>query len=389
MRSAVTVAVAAGIAALGLFTLVPMTWDESWNFLHVSSQGVRAAFTSYEQPNNHVLFTALQAALPADWVRRAPGLLRLPNVLIACAMAALLVRYLHSSRLAILVLFCSPLFTLYLCVARGYLLGTLFLLGAVAAAERPVLAGILAGLSAGCVPTFGFALPGAALALPRGRFRAAVAAGLVVIATDGFILGKMAHQRQLWGLEWHYFLRSTFLPAWPAHLCLGLALLLLIKERPRGRALGLLGACASTFVVITVLTMFNVADPPYPRNLLFVPLFLWLAVLQASRARPAAVVLLCLAAAFEVRWLVQSVRPGGDPNLHPYLRELTPTPLSRAEDFDALSCAFQATPVCELYARGRPVHELTVVPPTCAAGSIRPPPTETVVLEPHARLLCY
>jgi hypothetical protein len=182
--------------------------------------------------------------------------------------------------------------------------------------------------------------------------------------------------------------RSLLVPGWPGYACLALALLFLARDRPRGLALGLLAAVATTALGIVALALSTSLDPPYPRNVLFLPLFAWLGVLFATRARPAVVVLLAVSAAVEVACLIGAFRPGGDPNAHPYLHELNPVPMPR-EGFEWLECRFQIMPLCQLYAHNRPVRALLSVPETCASGKVRPDPGQSVVLGPGSRLLCY
>src|SRR5712691_6080337 len=143
-------------AAAGLTGAVPMTWDEGYTFLRISSHGLAAAFTTYPMPNNHVLFSGFESLLPAQWIAHWPPLLRTFNVAFAAAMGAALGTVVSSPLLAILLGLCAPIFTLYLLLARGYLIGTIFLLGAIVQADRarPLRAGLLAGLAVACVPTF-------------------------------------------------------------------------------------------------------------------------------------------------------------------------------------------------------------------------------------------
>jgi hypothetical protein len=391
MRMLVPVAAAALLAALGLFALVPLTWDEALNFLHFSSHGALASLGTAQQPNYHWLFSALQSLIPAAEVHRHPPLLRIVNALVAMGTAAILYQLLRDTArpalLATLLLLCSPLFTLYLSVARGYLLGTLLLLCALLLRERPWIAGLLAGLSCACVPTFELALPGALLALDRRNWPKAIAAAALIIVPASIAARGTLGTTSQWGLTLWRFVPALVVPAWPSHVLLVLGLLFLVRDRPRGLALGLLGACASTLVAIVVLAFLGIVDAPYPRNLLFVPLFGWLAVLLATRARPAVVALLAAAAAVEAAYLVAAFRPSADPNVHPYLRELTPAPAPRAP-FESLECDTPVALICELYAGARPVRPLAAVPATCATGSVRVP-RQTVVMQPGARLACY
>ena len=389
----------ASIALLfGVSGAVPLTWDEAFNFLHVSSRGPVAAFTTYEAPNNHVLFSALQALLPAAWIAHWPPVLRLWNVLVAAGVGALLAFALRGQRfaplLAVLLALCAPVSALYLVVARGYLLGTLCLLGALALRDRPGRAGLLAGLSLACVPTFLLALPGLALALRAGRLRAALACGAVALVSYAGIFRQVLRQRELWGSTPQRFLESFFGQQWPSLLLLAVALALAapqLRHAPR-HAVALISSGAGFLLLAPLLAFLGILDAPYARNALFAPLFLWLGALLGTtgRARTAVAGCLALSAALVAAGLLSGLR---DPNRIPFLRELTPTPLQRSLGlpFDALAVPDASLPLGQLYARGKPVLPLRETPRACGAGAIEPEPLqEAVLLGGGAPLrLCY
>src|SRR5262249_16185728 len=149
---------------------VPLTSDESWNYHYVSRRGAFYALTTYELPNNHILFSALQSLLPDRLIVAWPPIIRLLNIIYGTVFL-LLAQYLLKPNLgsvgatigAAALVLCNPLFTLYFFIARGYLLGSLLLLISLAIAatgRKFALSAIFAGLATLCVPTFALALPG-------------------------------------------------------------------------------------------------------------------------------------------------------------------------------------------------------------------------------------
>ncbi len=388
-------------AAAGLTGAVPMTWDEGYTFLRISSHGLAAAFTTYPMPNNHVLFSGLEALLPAQWIAHWPPLLRTFNVAFAAAMGAALGTVVSSPLLAILLGLCAPIFTLYLVLARGYLIGTIFLLGAIVQADRarPLRAGLLAGLAVACVPTFALALAGGSIALKSGRLRAAAVFAAVVAATYFAIAGEVFRQRSLWGTRPGLFLPGLIgFGHGPGQIVsmalLGIAAILVAMQRPPAQSLGLalLASAAGFVALVVVLGPLGLLDEPYPRNALFVPLFGWLGLLLLAqgRTRTAVAGLLGASAALGAVLLALAFRPGADPNRYPYLRSLTPSPLQRSLSLDFDSMAGDSM-LAGLYARHKPIRPLETIPSVCFAGSIRPEPAQTVVLyrDGAPLLLCY
>jgi hypothetical protein len=154
-----------------------MTADEAHNWVELSRRGVYYVTYHYPAPNNHVLFSALQALLPGALVRSDPLNLRLINIAVAIALVTLMFHWLVREGVAwpvalVGLLLGGPLTVLYLGVARGYLLGTLlaFLgLHLLAVERRRTVAafgaGVLLALSVYTVPTFALGMLGVVILL--------------------------------------------------------------------------------------------------------------------------------------------------------------------------------------------------------------------------------
>jgi hypothetical protein len=173
----VVAAVAAGCYSVLLARTLPITYDEAHNWLALSRRGVSYVTHHYPVANNHVLFTALQALLPASLVRSDPLNMRLINIVVAIALVTLMFHWLVREGVPwpvalVGLLLGGPLTVLYLGVARGYLLGTLLAFGGLhlLAVERrrtlaAVGAGVLLALSVYTVPTFALGVLGVVVLL--------------------------------------------------------------------------------------------------------------------------------------------------------------------------------------------------------------------------------
>jgi hypothetical protein len=167
----------AGCFSALLTRTLPMTADEAHNWVELSGRGVYYVTHHYPVPNNHVLFSALQALLPGALVRSDPLNLRLINIAVAIALVTLMFHWLVREGVAwpvalVGLLLGGPLTVLYLGVARGYLLGTLlaFLgLHLLAIKRRRTVAafgaGVLLALSVYTVPTFALGMLGVVILL--------------------------------------------------------------------------------------------------------------------------------------------------------------------------------------------------------------------------------
>jgi len=425
------------VTTLSLRGHVPLTYDEAWNFTDVASHGVVYVISHYPNPNNHVAFTALQAiSLPATLVETWPPLLRIPNLLVGAALLALLVRVLGqgtgpvtATLIALCALLSAPLFTTYLLLARGYLLGTLLLLASLVwAAEGRSLGGtvVLLALATWTVPTFGYAVPGAlagAALCGRDLRRAAVAVSLAGLACLALVLllyapvlPAMLAQRQSWrgaALPGRFSLgllgRLANVPSTATGvgvLLLAMGGAVLARRRPdrfRDRLLLLTFAAGASFLLVAeTLTALGLAGTPFWRNILFAPLFLALALGLALPALPRGGQVLIWAllvsnAALGVRDLGTSFVTGS-PAEYRALRALGPTGIERALEAGApffnVRCDRLAEAVCQAYAAHLPglsfgPAESGSLP--CLAGGAPPPDGLGIAVSTGGgrRQLCY
>jgi len=163
------------VGATSLLPIVPLTYDEAWNFSNIVANGSRWIATNYPYPNNHVLFSLAQSLFLQHQVIEAfwPPLLRLVNValgltlLILCNFFLKRLNVSHKARAAIILIlvFGAPIYTTYFFVARGYLLACLLLLMSLASLHlgKKLPSMLLLALSIYAIPTFLFALPGIAV----------------------------------------------------------------------------------------------------------------------------------------------------------------------------------------------------------------------------------
>jgi hypothetical protein len=148
----------------------------------------------------------------------------------------------------------------------------------------------------------------------------------------------------------------------------------------------LVAASVSFVVVVWALGSIHVARPPFVRTALFVPLFLWTAlVLVVERSttffRRAALLVVAVNALLGARVLVTSfIWPNADPLLFPGLSELSAVPVRRLMELhrrlplSGLEARPSALPVMELYARtlSVPLKETNGASGPCAYGSHPP-----------------
>lgn len=437
------------VAVPALAGLLPLTYDEAWNHLNLSAHGVRAVLGSYPVPNNHVLFTAVQALLPnrlPDWW---PPLLRLPNLLYLGALlgvtAAILERGgLARSRaawLAVAAIFAAPIPALYAFVARGYLLGLFFVALAVLAAMdgRLFRAAVLMALAAWCVPTFAYWWPAfALLPLAGPGFRRLRAWTAAVLASALFCGAVAAIYYPLWS-ELKRFARYPFwdLPDTPVRLFEGLAqqtlylhallpqaaaaVLLLLEwalllaawradtvEGPRRRLLFLaLAGVVSGLAVPAAAWAAGASRLPFVRNMIVIPFLITLGLallpdplrrLPWGRRRDAASLFLAANALLGAAWLASACLID-DPNRLPGYRTLSGTPIERAIfrgvtlERAELQTTFLYGPVAEAYRRR---YQYTVesmprvAPAPCLSGS-KPPQAARIQLRRAGRWqeLCF
>ena len=423
---ALCAAAIAFVAWASLSGWVPLTYDEAWNWSNVASRGVATAFSRYDvQNNNHVLFSLVQCAVPAAAVLKFPPLLRLGNVAVAAAVILLCTVALRrlgvrSPWVPAALLVASPVFTPYLFVARGYLLGTA-LVGAaawLAARDRhPAWIGVLAGLAAATVSTFGYAMPAFLWNARRSRKQLLLlVAGFAAVVVPVYApkIGVLSVQRNLLGnSRWlSDFFQYVFVPgrSLPSAILLGAlagwvawrARPLRSASGPRVRTAWLLLQCAAAFIgCVVVLAMTGLANAPFPRVALMVPLFAWAGLtLLAFEAGGAvwggAQALLALNAAWAAWLLATSFPAGRSPEAYPLFAFLSAPPMRAAMRLHplALRAGWSAEPVASLYGRslGIPVEVVNDIPQRCDAGKVSPgDPTRRVAAwaDGRWRPACY
>jgi hypothetical protein len=401
---------------LALSGKIPLTYDEAWNFSNLSSHGLAVAFSNYEYPNNHVVFTMIQSIIPSAWVQFSPLLLRVPNIIIVWCLLALLSWMLsrlgiRNSWIPAAVLLASPLFSLYLFVARGYLLGTALVMASawlVAKKEREFFGGLLMGAAAATVPTFGYAAPGLLLSLvsPTDRRWARAArwlAGCSLVTAIVYLpkLRELSEHRHRWANQSDFFaviVSAAGARPWISILLMVAAGSMLaallwregfhLSDLPLGPrfAVTLIAAASSFIGVVVALRLTGSVNSPFPRNALFIPLFSWLVVLiigswwGSQMARFAKTFLACGALAQSMLLLSTFVLRASSPETYPLYRELAGPPVARAFEarrlspIRALEAEPAAVPAAGLYAAtlGVPLRVVSVVPPTCAFGTYSP-----------------
>lgn len=205
-----------------------LTHDELLSVTKYQAHGPLFAMTTYDEPNNHILFNALAALLPWRGSAMPVSARTIPMASVAALFAVLAIcpwrrgRRFEGAFLVALFAFNPLLLGLWLSV-RGY--GLLALWAALAAFlaiewERTAKLGLLAGLSAAIVlgtwtvPTFLlFGAPLLALVvLPRLSFRTLAAAGccaLAILAVHLPVLGAMHRALTSYGRDWGEDFRSA------------------------------------------------------------------------------------------------------------------------------------------------------------------------------------
>jgi hypothetical protein len=152
----------------------PHNYDEAFNYLYFADRGFGFVVTDYSYPNNHILFTLIQALIPRAVVDAIPLALRGPNVLVSVALIVVLtsqrVRTWASIPRSVALVFAGTWAFIYFPVARGYQLGTLLIAATLLLIARYVdrrwcaaAAAILMVLAAWAVPTFVYGAPAIAL----------------------------------------------------------------------------------------------------------------------------------------------------------------------------------------------------------------------------------
>jgi len=304
----------AAVAALGLIVTWqmalnwPHNYDEGFNYLFFGDHGLRFTVENYTYPNNHILFSLVQAAIPRSLVYAEPLVLRIPNVFISAGLLVVLTAEFHrrwsSVPMALALVLAGPWSIIFFPVARGYQLGALLVAAALLEASRfpdttwtPRLTGLLMALATWTVPTFAFGAPVlTVLWAARRRWRAALAYSisfvfmsfLLYLPVLDQLLGESAARRNP-TLGFTQFARDLtgelfFLPDWTALVIVGLggwalfeagrAVLAGTDDRQARWTALLLGYPVVFMLIAELMPRFSGVTTPFFRNAAFASLFI-------------------------------------------------------------------------------------------------------------------
>ncbi len=304
----------AAVASVGLLITWQMSlswphnYDEGFNYFFFGQRGFRFTVDNYTYPNNHILFSLLQATIPRSLVDAEPLVLRIPNIFISAGLLVVLTaevrRRWSSVPLAVALVLAGPWSIIFFPVARGYQLGALLVAVSLLVVSRypddswtPAVAAIVMALAAWTVPTFAFGAPvlTALWAVRRRWGAAAIYSSMFVflaflmylpVLDELFSEGASGRNETL---PFTRFARDVtgelfFLPDWAALVLVGLALWALVEagrrlvartddDRDRWSGL-LLGYPAMFLLVAELLPRFSDVTSPFFRNATFASLFL-------------------------------------------------------------------------------------------------------------------
>lgn len=295
----------------------PINYDEGFNYLYYADRGFRFTITDYAYPNNHVLFTLIQAMIPRRLVDQEPLVLRLPNLLVSVALVVALAwdrtRLKSGPLRALAIVFAGPFALQYFGQARGFQIGTAFaalgLLTAIRFSSRPWGAAGAAGLialAAWSVPTFAFGAPIVAVWFllrrdARGAFVYSVLFAGTATLLYAPVLGQLLSDRTnsfsefrpLGEYSGDLVSNSFFLPLGMSIAVLVLGILAWFRSSARLR--GSDGRSAKTFLFVGFCLMFvliaefvtlaDIAASPFVRNASFFPAFVLVGLWNAPLSR--------------------------------------------------------------------------------------------------------
>lgn len=302
-----------------LYPFIPISYDEAWNWTNVARYGPRYALTNYPAANNHVFFTVLESIFtPRFLLWYFPEITRLINVIavavfFTCIWIVFSKLFKKKSIFWILLFvficfFVSPLVTPFFIIARGYVLGALFLfVGIYTLSQRKYfLSSALFILSAWTVPTYSYCLPLIYLCAfflrNQKQTKRLILSGLLIPSVLLLlyipILSAVFAQRKIWHTgPYTKFILNIFqsLSNYPyvmngfmnvIYLLLyGISILILIKTasiKVKNFFLLLISAVISYLVTVGIFSVLHKVDPPFLRVGLFIPLFISLTILGAA-----------------------------------------------------------------------------------------------------------
>lgn len=304
-----------------IYPVIPITYDEAWNYTNISSHGPLYSITNYPFANNHIFFTLMQSlTVPTQLLRYYPEAIRFFNLVIGITFISVLYVYvtivLKRKNLVwyplagIIVFLVSPIVSLYFIVARGYLLGMVLLFAGIftLSLRKYFIAALFFILSAWTVITYSYTFPlmyvsFLLLISPRDRKKLVISA--VCICAGLFIcyrpvLLSVLKQGNIWNPETFYgFLGgvvrslSNFAAVDYGNILNGMyalgyagSIFLILKTRISVQTknfLVLLNLSIGSYLfTVGILSVFHIANPPPERAGMFIPVFVSITVISVA-----------------------------------------------------------------------------------------------------------
>lgn len=300
--------------------IIPITYDEAWNFTDLSRHGPLYAITRYPFPNNHVFFTVLQSVFtPTAILSYMPYMLRFVNVVVCSILFYLLYvvfnttfrqRILFSIFGLLSWFFVSPLVTPYFIVGRGYMLGSLLLITGIyfLAQKKYAYAVLPIALSVWTVPTFLYTLPllyCVLLAQGERRQRIIISlTGVTIVIADFLlylpILKNIFATTNLWttytfppffwdtvrSLSNYSFIPYGNIPHYLYIILYAYSIYIICLQKKhlsiKRFLVHLNTAILSYLFIILILSQLHLAHPPFMRNGIFIPLVICMTIIYAT-----------------------------------------------------------------------------------------------------------
>lgn len=301
--------------------IIPISYDEAWNWTNVASKGHLFPIFNYPAANNHVFFSFLQSFVtPKFLLWYLPEITRLLNVFVD-AFFILFVWYLFSkffkkssplwlACIFLIIVFTSPLSMPFFIIARGYLLGALLLLMGIylLSSRKYFLTSLMFILSCWTLPTYSYCLPLIylyALFSSNKKERIRLYLSILVVPITLFILYSPIMSGVLvQGKIWHTGTYAQFISAiWTAFSNLYnispfifindfyfmsyiVSIAVLMRKNTdtaTKRFFTLLTfSILSYIIVVGIFSWLGIATPPFLRVSLFIPLFGAITIFFAS-----------------------------------------------------------------------------------------------------------
>lgn len=301
--------------------VIPISYDEAWNYTNISSKGPLFSITNFPFANNHVFFTFLQSFIvPKQLLWYFPEATRLLNVFVSALFIALLytifrqywkkASFVWFVAAAVICFFVSPLVTPFFIVARGYMLGMVLLLFGIRclSLRYMIAASVFFILSGWTVVTYIYCLPVIFISMMiiskkddwKKIFISVFFTGIGLYICYKPILLLVLSQGTAWASNslsafffttWRSLSYLSFLPygdIWAGifSFVYGMSIMGCIRgQLPRTLRyfiVLLTSAIVSYLFVVGVLSLFGIANPPYERAGMFIPLFVCITILIAA-----------------------------------------------------------------------------------------------------------